>query len=93
MARLPCPVQQRTRSTADVEHGLRGHNQWQVEGEVASSLRRMKLVVQLRENGLGELTINHHSSLADERALADKECGAATDRPPAQAPQPHEYHS
>src|SRR5680860_1719169 len=70
MAGLPCPVQQGTRPATDVEHGLRGHHQSQVETEVVPSLRRAEHVLQLGETVLGEQTIDHHTSVPDPRTTS-----------------------
>lgn len=70
MAGLPCPVQQGTRPATDVEHGLRGHHQSQVETEVVPSLRRAEHVLQLGETALGEQSIDHHTSVPDPRTTS-----------------------
>ena len=58
-------MQERTGPAADVEHGLRGHHQWQVEAEVTPSFRRMERVIQLGEMCLAEQAIDHSPSLPD----------------------------
>ena len=59
-------VQQRTRPATNIEHGLRGHEELQVEVEVVS-LHPAEGVIQRGESGFGEVAIDHRTYLPGPR--------------------------
>ena len=56
---LPCLVQHRAGSAADIEHGLRRHDERHVEIEVGPLLARTQPVIEGGKAGIGEQAIDH----------------------------------
>ena len=64
VARLAGPVQQGTGAAANVEHGPGRHHQRQVEAKVGTLLPSAERIVERRETRLGELAVDHRTSLS-----------------------------